>query len=126
MNRRMYQPTETQERKWALIRQPEMPSDERFQEMWKKAHHGKISGWGIGKRDWIISNLKNSRDYQMGLWQGRVDKLRGVEYSEERIDAAYNLGYFRGYMEFDPCNPGGWDRATFDAFITAYGIEEEA
>lgn len=120
MSRKMYQPTEKQEAKWATISPLPMPTDEDFQAMWKKAHHGKLAGWGMGKRDWIIANLKNSRDYQMGLWQGRVDKAQGLDYTEERIDAPYNLGYFRGYTEYELVGGNGWDREQLRAFRAEY------
>ena len=119
MERVIYQPTERQERKWAGLAPHEMPSDEEFRTSWAKHHHGKTAGWGLGKRDWIIGNLCNGREYQIGLWQGRVDRARGLEYAEERIDSAYNLGYHCGYIEYES-NRRGWDQATRDRFDTQY------
>lgn len=53
MERKIYQPTEAQEKKWSLLKLDPMPSDKHFQETWKRQHHGKLSRWGIGKRDWV-------------------------------------------------------------------------
>jgi hypothetical protein len=101
MDRKMYQPTESQEKRWAQFPAVDIPSDEEFKVRWAKAHHGKVTGWGMGKRDAVLSQMKNSREYQMGIWQGRVDRVRGLDYSEERNENTYNLGYHRGYTGFD-------------------------
>lgn len=122
MERKIYQPTEKQEQKWAGLQLAELPSDDHFKTIWKKSHHGKGAGWGLGKRTWIISNLKNSRDYEMGLWQGRVDAANGLEYSEERNDNTYNLGYYRGYTEYES-NRRGWDAQTRQRFDEQYLAE---
>jgi hypothetical protein len=119
MERKMYEPTENQERKWASLNLAPLPSDDEFKTRWAKAHHGKTAGWGMMKRDWIVSNLKNSREYQMGIWQGRVDRARGLEYSEERNDNTYNLGYYRGYTDYES-NRRGWDRQTRKRFDEKY------
>ena len=119
MDRKMYQPTENQERKWAKCEVLTMPTDEQFKEFWAKSHHGKTSGWGMMKRDWILREMKNSREYQMGLWQGRVDRARGLPYSEERNENTYNLGYYRGYDEYESCRRG-WDSDTRARFDAAY------
>jgi len=119
MTRKMYEPTKNQERKWAKFSAPEMPTDEEFKARWAKCHHGKIVGWGMGKRDWILSNMTQTREYQMGIWQGRVDAARGLDYSEERNENTYNLGYYRGYTDYES-NRRGWDRATRERFDTKY------
>ena len=117
--RKMYEPTEKQEAKWASFVAPEMPSDDTFKAIWKKAHHGKEAGWGMGKRDWIIKSLSASREYMMGLWQGRVDAVRGLDYSEERTDNTYNLGYYRGYTSFES-DRKGMDKTQLAEFIAKY------
>lgn len=119
MDRKMYQPTANQERRWAQFTAPTMPSDEEFQMRWAKSHHGKVTSWGMGKRDWVLSQMTQSREYQMGIWQGRVDAARGLEYSEERNENTYNLGYYRGYTEYES-NRRGWDRATRERFDAQY------
>lgn len=55
----------------------------------------------------------------MGLWQGRVDAARGLDYSEERSENTFNLGYYRGYTEYES-NRRGWDAATRQAFDSKY------
>lgn len=126
MERQMYQPTEKQQERWATMTMPEMPSDEQFKTWWKKAHHGKLIGWGMGKRDWIVSELKHTREYQMNLWQGRVDAAQGLDYqgaepTDENANAA-NLGYYRGYTGYKYSGMGGWDnesRQRFAQYIKA-------
>lgn len=113
----MYQPTEKQVEKWARLTALPMPSDDEIKARWKKAHHGKLAGWGMLKRDLAIQALRNTPEYQSGIWQGRVDAARGLPYSEERNDGSYNLGYHEGYTGYES-NRRGWDaamRATFDA-----------
>ena len=121
MDRKMYQPTANQEKNWdrEAERVGEMPTDEWFKERWAKDHRGKERGWGMGKRNWVLSNMKRTREYQMGLWQGRVDAARGLDYSEERNENTYNLGYHRGYTEYES-NRKGWDRVTRERFDTNY------
>ena len=117
MERKMYEPTEKQIAKWNSLTPSAMPSDEDFKASWKHAHGGKETGWGMGKRNWIVSNMKNSAEYQLGIWQGRVDKARGLAYQEKEAVKTFNLGYYRGYTEYES-NRKGWDdatRADFDA-----------
>lgn len=119
MNRKMYEPTKNQERKWAKFNNVEMPTDEEFKARWAKSHHGKERGWGMGKRNWILSSMTQNREYQIGLWQGRVDKACGLPYSEERNENTYNLGYNRGYTSYES-NRRGWDSATCARFDEKY------
>ena len=113
MARKMYQANKKQEAKWQKFGSPEMPSDEHFQARGKKEH----KPWGILKRDYILGQMTQTREYQLGIWQGRVDKARGLDYSEERTENTYNLGYYRGYASYES-DRNGWDtttRAKFDA-----------
>jgi hypothetical protein len=119
MERKLYEPTEKQTAKWNAYKRPEMPTDEQFKAMWKKAHGGKEAGWGMKKRDWIASEMKYDPEYQRGIWQGRVDAARGLPYSEERNENTYNLGYYRGYTNYSS-DTAGWDTATRDAFFAQY------
>ena len=122
MERKMYRPTENQARKWANLTPLAVPSDDTFKALWAKKHGGKTTGWGMIKRDWINSNLKNSREYQIGIWQGRVDAARGLDYSEDRNENTYNLGYYRGYTDYQS-NRRGWDQPTRDAFDAEYLVD---
>ena len=124
MERKLYEPTEKQIEKWNAMGPAAMPSDEEFKETWKRRHGGRERGWGIAKRNYILSNMTRCREYQMGLWQGRVDAARGLDYQEKMADDdenanAYNLGYYRGYSEYES-NRRGWDQATRDAFDQKY------
>ena len=119
MERKLYRPTEKQEQKWSNLKLAEMPSDEEFKTRWARAHHGVERGWGMGKRNWILSNMTQSREYQMGIWQGRVDAARGLGYSEERNENTYNLGYHRGYTDYES-NRRGWDTQTRQKFDEEY------
>ena len=120
--RKVYQPTEKQEEKWAKFEPKEMPTDEEFKERWKKAHGGKEAGWGMMKRDWILSNMKETRDYQIGLWQARVDKANGIPYVEKSEVTTYNLGYYRGYTDYES-DRRGWTEEMRRKFDEQYVIE---
>lgn len=118
----IFKPTARQEAKWD-DKTPEMPSDEYFKDQWKKTHRGKVTGWGLGKRQWLVNSWGMTRDYQVGMWQGRVDKANGLDYNKERKDKAYNYGYNLGYTEYES-NRRGWDdktRGTFDKKYTKGG-----
>ena len=119
--RKLYEPTKNQERRWAAFDDVAagMPTDEEFQARWAKSHHGKTAGWGIGKRDYVLTQMTQTRSYQMGIWQGRVDAARGLNYSEERNENTYNLGYHRGYTQYES-DRNGWDRATRERFDEKY------
>ena len=116
MNRKMFELTDRQLSKCTEV---SLPSDEWFMGEWKRLHHRKLAGWGMGKRQWIISMMSRTADYQRGLGQGRVDAASGLEYSEERIDSAYNLGYYRGYMNYES-DRRGWDDRTRQRFDDQY------
>lgn len=61
---------------------------------------------GLKVRDYKLSLMAQTREYIQGCWQGKLDRVSGLDYSEERNDSAYNLGYYRGYNE----NPSGYKR----------------
>ncbi len=115
MERKIFEPTEKQIEKWSRFN-PTMPSDEEFKARGKKEH----KPWGIIKRNHILTNMTMSAEYQRGLWQGRVDKARGLEYSEERNENTYNLGYYRGYTDYVPGSRNGWDDGTYNWFNQTY------
>jgi len=119
MARKLYTLTEKQLRKAAESPAVEMPSDDEFKAAWKKSHHGKPAGWGMGKAAWIKRQMKNDPEYVRGLWQGMVDQANGLDYSEERNESVYNLGYYRGYTEYES-NRNGWDAATRERFDAEY------
>jgi len=119
MERKMYQMTEKQLNRCTEM-PTEIPTDDEFKTGWKKSHHGKTRGWGMGKANWITAQMTNTHEYQMGIWQGRVDKARGLPYSEERNENTFNLGYYRGYTDYES-NRRGWDQGTrqrFDEYLT--------
>jgi hypothetical protein len=118
MERKIYQLTEKQISKCTPY-PTTIPTDDEFKAIWKKAHHGKVTGWGMGKANWMTSAMTGTREYQQGIWQGRVDKARGLPYSEERNENTYNLGYYRGYTEYES-NRRGWDAATREKFDAQY------
>lgn len=118
MIRKIYEPTALQERKWSNLEPIAMPTDEEFKATAKRTRRP----WGLVKRDFVLANLKHTREYQMGLWQGRVDAARGLDYSEERNENTYNLGYYRGYTGYKS-NRRGWDRQTRQRFDEKYLTE---
>lgn len=122
MERKIYQLTAKQIEKHEQSIQSApvaMPADEEFKATWKRQHHGKVTGWGMGKAAWIVNNMKFDAEYTRGLWQGRVDKANGLDYSEERSEKNYNLGYYRGYTEYES-NRKGWDKGTREQFDGNY------
>lgn len=121
MDRRMYTLTEKQAEKCAAAdaMQPAMPSDDELKAAWKRQHHGKVTGWGLGKRQWIISNMGRGTEYTTGLWQGAVDAANSLSYQELDEDKSYNLGYYRGYTSYDS-NRRGWDAGTRERFDNLY------
>lgn len=128
MTRMMYEPTAKQLENWALAdsKVRPMPTDDEFKATWEKAHHGKVTGWGMGKSQWIVSEMKNTTEYQRGIWQGRVDCAQGLPYGEERNEKTYNLGYYRGYTEYQSHGTGGWDKTQGRMFEEKYAEKVEA
>jgi len=121
MNIPTYQLTKSQIRKINDAKVIVMPTDEEFKARAKKEHRP----WGILKRDWIVSNMKMTVEYQTGLGQGRVDKANGLNYTDDRPTSAYNLGYYRGYVEYES-NRKGWDSATRQRFDSMYIVNRES
>ena len=118
MERTLYQPTEKQSAAWVDSdkKVKSMPSDDEFKARGKKER----KPWGILKRDWIVSEMKNTSEYQRGIWQGRVDCATGYGYSEERNENTYNLGYYRGYTEYESRGTGGWNAEQAKAVVEKY------
>lgn len=125
MKRIAYQLTEKQIAKAEFMRNlyEVMPSDDEIKAQFAKSHHGKERGWGMLKKDYALKQLQGNVEYQRGLGQGRVDKARGLAYSEERSESAYNMGYHRGYADYES-NRSGWDTATRERFDAQYMQED--
>jgi hypothetical protein len=115
MERITYQPTASQTERWERMGVPVVPSDESFKAASKRG--GKP--WGLRKRDFILGAMTSAREYQMGIWQGRVDAARELSYSEERSESTYNLGYYRGYTGYQS-DRNGWDAQTRERFDAQY------
>ena len=118
MERKMYEPTKNQERKWGVPGrdwESGMPTDEALKIRAKKEH----KPWGILKRDTKLSVMTATYEYQIGIWQGRVDAANGLEYSEDRSENTYNLGYHRGYTNFSS-DFNGFDTTTQERFNKKY------
>lgn len=123
MERKLYEPTEKQLEKWSIADATvrTMPTDEEFKAAFKKRYR-KTTGWGMMKRDWVVSEMKNTTEYQRGIWQGRVDAAQGLEYGEKEDESTYNLGYYRGYTEYKSRGTRGWDKAQAAEFESKYAI----
>lgn len=107
MERKLYTLTEKQASRPIVA---EMPTDEEIKTLAK----GRKS-WGLLKREIAASALRGTRGFTLGLWQGRVDAARGLDYSEERMSSDYNLGYHDGYLGYESdCK--GWDKDTRENF----------
>jgi len=130
MERKMYEMTENQIARFAnKPTQDEIDQaiaeirsgarDEALKTDWVKRHHGKTTGWGMGKAALILSLLDSTIEYQRGIWQGRVDRARGLPYAEERLEKSYNRGYNVGYIEYES-NRRGWDKLTRENFDALY------
>lgn len=138
MERKIYQMTEKQTARFAgKPTQDEVDAqvavirsginDEAYKTSWKRRHGGKVAGWGLEKAQTIITLLQGTIEYQRGIWQGRVDAAIGCPYSEERSQKSYNLGYYRGYLNYESDRRGWqqWQRDEFDAFINGSDTKEE-
>jgi hypothetical protein len=74
-----------------------MPKDDEIKAEAKKSR----KPWGLVKLGYTLEALKWDPDYIRGMFQARVDRMNGLDYSEERNDSSYNLGYYRGYTDYD-------------------------
>jgi len=107
MERKQYQPTEKQLAKWNALKPAAMPTDDEFKAAWKRGHHNVERGWGMDKRDWVANhsddNLTCTVEYNLGLWQGRIDALLGLDPIEitDYNNDPYQYGYFRGFNGFE-------------------------
>ena len=121
-----FQPTEKQMAKWSALAPAAIPSDEEFKAKWTKQHHGKSTGWGMGKRDWVAAHsddhLTQTVEYNMGLWQGRIDAMNGEEaYPIKAYDTdPYDYGYYSGYSNFKSFW-AGCDAATRENLKSQFG-----
>ena len=114
-----YQLTKSQIRKINDAKTITQPTDGDFKARAKKEHRP----WGILKRDWVLTNMKFTTEYQTGLGQGRVDAANGLNYTEQRLEKTYNMGYHTGYTNYES-NRKGWDAATTAKFDEQYIVKE--
>jgi len=119
MNTPTYELTKSQVRKIDRAAGITQPTDKSFKTRSKKER----KPWGIIKRDWVLSNMKFTTEYQTGLGQGRVDRANGVEYTKDRDESTYNLGYYTGYTGYES-DRHGWDAATCARFDSKYIAKE--
>lgn len=54
---------------------------------------------GLKCRDYKLNLMSQTKEYFQGCWQGKLDNCSGLDYSEERNENVYNMGYYRGYRE---------------------------
>ena len=116
MRRKLYQPTDKQVENWSNYPEFKMPEDSYFKDPANRTRRNKRTPWGLFKRDWLASQT-NYREYQEGLWQGRVDAVCKLEYQEKTDDPLYNIGYYRGYTQCES-NLGGFDQATRERLLS--------
>lgn len=127
MERKQYEPTEKQIKLWSTLHPAEMPTDEDFKATWKRQHHNKETGWGMGKRAWVAQHANDhftqTTEYQIGVWQGRVDALRGEDRGETgTLDTPFQNGYDFGFDTFQGFWKG-YDAVARQSFIQKYGKE---
>jgi hypothetical protein len=98
-----------------LTRHPfTMPTDDEIKIRAKREH--KL--WSILKRNLTLDALKVNPEYVRGIWQGRLDRAMRLDYAEERLESAYNLGYYRGYKDFERDSRGGQLAAVLAAYLS--------
>lgn len=103
---RKFNPTEKQLEKWSKLAPAAMPSDDEFKAAWKRAHHGKETGWGMMKRNWVAlhadDNLTCTVEYNLGVWEGRIDAMNNATpmATDEYHTNPFHYGYYTGYNEF--------------------------
>ncbi len=112
MERRIYQPTQKQT---SLPTTISLPSDAEIKAQAARCR----TPWGLVKRNLALKALRGTHDYNIGLWQARVDAARGTGYSEERFSREYNLGYHQGYTGYQS-DRNGWDPTIREQFDSAY------
>lgn len=124
MTTKTYQPTEKQITTWSKLAPASMPTDDGFKAQWKRQHHGKETGWGMAKRNWVAchanDNLTCSFDYELGVWQGRVDAFRNEPMAEtpNYHTSPFEFGYYAGYTNFNSFWPQYQKK---DEFSALYG-----
>ena len=129
MEHKQYQPTEKQLEKWNALTPATMPTDAEFKASWAKRHNGKESGWGMGKRDWVAQhtddNLTQTPEYNLGLWQGRLDAFLGLESADTSNyhTDPYQYGYYHGHDGFTSFWKG-YDRQARADFEAKYREEK--
>ena len=80
----------------------------------------------MGKRDWVLNHandaLTQTAKYMIGLWQGRVDALQGLEPIEtpDYHTDPFQFGYNHGFMGFESFWRG-YDAHAREKFSTQYG-----
>lgn len=94
MSRQIYNLTKSDLKK---VQTPEQAAQAIAEVEADKARLGKK--YSIRKRDVFASNLRRTAEYFQGKGQGALDRANGLEYSEERSESAFNLGYYTGYTE---------------------------
>lgn len=103
MERKMYRLTEKDLAKCAQIAQT--AALKRQHADTNKVRLGKK--YGLECRDAALYALKGNPEYMRGIWQARIDRANGLDYSEERNEGAYNLGYYRGWTNYESDLGGG-------------------
>jgi hypothetical protein len=105
MNRRIYRLSDREIQKTKTVEQIAAAYNQ-TREYWT-ARGLSGSRLGLKMRDAKLSNMKYDPEYLRGIGQGRLDRATGMDYSEERNDSAYNLGYYRGYSNYQSDLRGG-------------------
>lgn len=72
-----------------------------------KAKLQKQRRYGLEKRDNALQQLKTEPEYYRGIGQARYDRHLKLDYAEERLESPYNLGYYRGWTNFEQDIKGG-------------------
>ena len=105
MNRKMYQLTERDTEKANRVREQAERELAHIEENADRLR--KQKKYGLRKRDVARRALKGDTEYVRGLWQGRIDRVRGMDYTDERPGSSYNMGYYTGWNGLESDLRGG-------------------
>jgi len=55
--------------------------------------------FGLKKRDYASTMIRQSREYAQGMWQARLDRFMNVNYIDDKSNKYYSLGYYTAWNE---------------------------
>ena len=114
MERIIYTATPEQLKSWASYVHPVIPSDDVLKQQGKRIGRP----WSLIKKDLCKELTIGSPEFQKGMWQGRVDRARGLGYVEHG-KGAYQKGHYFGYNGYQK-DRSAWTPAEIKGFEGKY------